>query len=405
MNIEFVKSEIKRLSLIVESWSEGEAVPAVERDLALDKIKSLYEILRFGELEVAAEPLMPSVVPPVVAADVAQEETENQQDDADEESVDNDVEVEFIFAEEDEESAAEDEAEPVDEESDDEVLDIVMPEVEVAAEEPATEPEPMVETTPDVQPEKEVEPVVEQVVEPVVEPAPVVEPTPAPAAEPVQEEKPAVEPVVPPVRKERAADSHKTVASINSLFGVEEPRREPRSKHQRMMSIYNDEAREEKVVDISKIFDMDDDDDEFEITTVAAPKPQPRAKRTEELYDEPVTFTETIADVKTVTLGDAMAQNSTTLADTIAAPAALGEEINHSHIKSLRKAIGINDKFLMIRDLFEGDGDAYEQTLGELDAFESFDDCLLYIAENHPEWNPDSEGAKFLTQLLERKLL
>ena len=389
MNIEFVKSEIKRLSLIVESWSEGEAVPAVERDLALDKIKSLYEILRFGESEGVAEPSVSSFVPPVVAASEAQESAENQTDDAaEDEAVEKDVEVEFIFAEDDdEEPITEDEAESVAEEPEEEVVNIAMPEVE-----PTAEPQVEVAAEP----------------EPTVEPAPVVEPAPEPAPSPVEEEKPVVEPVVPPVRKEsHATDRGKKVVSINSLFGAEEePRREPRSKHQRMMSIYNDEAREEKVVDISKIFEMDDDDDaEFEITTVAAPKPQSRAKRSEELYDDSAALSETIADAKTVTLADAMAQNTTTLADTIAAPAALGEEINHSHIKSLRKAIGINDKFLMIRDLFDGNGDAYEQTLNELDAFESFDDCLLYIAENHPEWNPDSEGAKFLTQLLERKLL
>ena len=172
-----------------------------------------------------------------------------------------------------------------------------------------------------------------------------------------------------------------------------------------MMSIYNDEPKPEKVVDISKIFDMDDDESDVEIFATPTPKPQPQAKRVVEYDEEPLKSGETIADVKTVTLADAMAQNATTLADTIAAPAALGEEINHSHIRSLRKAIGINDKFLMIRDLFGGDGDLYEQTLDALDEFESFDDCLLYIAENHPEWNPDSEGAKFLTQLLERKLL
>ena len=401
MNIKFVKSEIKRLSLIVESWSEGEAVPAVERDLALDKIKSLYEILRFGESEGVAEPSVSSFVPPVVAASEVQESAENQTDDAaEDEPVEKDVEVEFIFAEDDdEEPITEDEAESVAEEPEEEVVNIAKPEVEPTAEpqvEVAAEPEPVVEPAPVAKPE------------PAVEPAPVVEPEPEPAPAPVEEEKPVVEPIVPPVRKEsHAADRGKKVVRINSLFGAEEePRREPRSKHQRMMSIYNDEAREEKVVDISKIFEMDDDDDaEFEITTVAAPKPQSRAKRSEELYDDSAALSETIADAKTVTLADAMAQNTTTLADTIAAPAALGEEINHSHIKSLRKAIGINDKFLMIRDLFDGDGDAYEQTLNELDAFESFDDCLLYIAENHPEWNPDSEGAKFLTQLLERKLL
>ena len=56
----------------------------------------------------------------------------------------------------------------------------------------------------------------------------------------------------------------------------------------------------------------------------------------------------------------------------------------------------------MIRDLFDGDGEAYDKTISDLDAMETFDDCIIYIAENF-EWNPDSEGAKFIMQLLERK--
>ena len=63
----------------------------------------------------------------------------------------------------------------------------------------------------------------------------------------------------------------------------------------------------------------------------------------------------------------------------------------------------MNDKFLMIRDLFDGDGDAYNQAIAELDAFDSFDDCMIYIVENYA-WNPESEGAKFMMQILERKL-
>ena len=377
MNIEFIKSEIKRLSLIVESWSEGNAIPAVERDLALDKIKSLYDELRFGELEgVVAEPPA-TIIPPV--------KEDKTEDVVEEESVEKDVEVEFIFAEEDEEDvvADADATEPVEEDEATEeehtemVINIDMPEIEPVAEETVEE-----------------------------QPAAVAEPTVAaePEPEPIEESSPVVE-EVKAEKKAPAAEKHKTVASLNSLFGADEPRREPRSKHQRMMTIYNNEAKAEKVVDISKIFDMDDDDSDVEISTIPTPKPQKRVSRVVELDNEPAKNVESIADVKTVTLADAMAQNSTTLADTIAAPAALGEEINNSHIKSLRKAIGINDKFLMIRDLFDGDGDVYEQTLDALDEFDSFDDCLLYIAENHPEWNPDSEGAKFLTQLLERKLL
>ena len=374
MNIEFIKSEIKRLSLIVEDWREGESVPTIERDLALDKIKSLYNILRFGEAEGAAEQYAIPVAPPA-ADDNAAEECDEPEE--------KDVEVEFIFAEEDEEGTVdevESEAESVANEEITETateiaaatINIGMPEVDNAdekqEEEIADVAEPMVVEQPTV---------VAEVVE----------------EQPIEDKKPTVE------------EKSKKTVSINSLFGADEPRREPRSKHQRMMSIYNDEPKPEKVVDISKIFDMDDDESDVEIFATPTPKPQPQVKRVVEYDEEPLKSGETIADVKTVTLADAMAQNATTLADTIAAPAALGEEINHSHIKSLRKAIGLNDKFLMIRDLFGGDGDVYEQTLDALDEFETFDDCLLYIAENHPEWNPDSEGAKFLTQLLERKLL
>lgn len=375
MNIEFIKSEIKRLSLIVEDWREGESVPTIERDLALDKIKSLYNILRFGEAEGAAEQYTIPVAPPAADDDNAAEEC-----DAPEEK---DVEVEFIFAEEDEEGTV-DEVESEEEQyANDEITETAT---EIAA---ATINVGMPEV--DNADEKQEEEIAD-----VAEPIVVEQPTVATA---VVEEQPIED------KKPLTAEKSKATASINSLFGADEPRREPRSKHQRMMSIYNDEPKPEKVVDISKIFDMDDDESDVEIFATPTPKPQPQVKRVVEYDEEPLKSGETIADVKTVTLADAMAQNATTLADTIAAPAALGEEINHSHIKSLRKAIGLNDKFLMIRDLFGGDGDLYEQTLDALDEFESFDDCLLYIAENHPEWNPDSEGAKFLTQLLERKLL
>ena len=71
-------------------------------------------------------------------------------------------------------------------------------------------------------------------------------------------------------------------------------------------------------------------------------------------------------------------------------------------VADLRNAIGINDKFLMIRDLFDGDARAYEAALDKLDAFGDFDDCMIYIAENYV-WNANSDGAKFLMELLERK--
>lgn len=357
MNIELIKREFEKLSTLIASWNEGESVSAIERQLALDKLTSLYELVRFGGDVAPAEQTAPAAVAAVPAI-----EPENEP--AEEENDEQEVEVEFIFAEDDdEENEVEEEvAEPV-------AIPIPEPTPAVVAPEP--------EPTPAPQPEPEPTP------EPVVEPEPTPEPEPV-APAPVAEPTPAPEPAPQPQKPRKP--------SMESLFGSDEIQRKPRSKHQRMMSIYNDpQPKQEKVVDISKIFDLDDADD-FEILVSSTP-----AKREQSVAS-------TVNDLSsndTPILADAITPK-TTLADTIAAPAALAEELTAARTRSLRQAIGINDKFLMTRDLFDGDEDAYAEAIAELDECETLDDCMIYIAENY-EWNPDSEGAKFIMQLLERK--
>ncbi len=372
MNIELIKREFEKLSALIASWNEGESVSAIERQLALDKLTSLYELVRFGGDVAPAEPTAPAAV---AATTVPAVEPENEP--TEEESEELEVEVEFIFAEDDDEVEEEIE-EPV-------AVPAPEPAPAVVAPEPTPAPQPIPE--PVVEPEPISVPVVAtpepEIVTPAPEPvapAPVVEPTPAPVPEPAPEPAPQPQPQKP--RK----------PSMESLFGSDEIQRKPRSKHQRMMSIYNDpQPKQEKVVDISKIFDLDDADD-FEISVSPAP-----AKREQSVAS-------TVNDLSsndTPILADAITPK-TTLADTIAAPAALAEELTAARTRSLRQAIGINDKFLMTRDLFDGDEDAYAEAIAELDECETLDDCMIYIAENY-EWNPDSEGAKFIMQLLERK--
>lgn len=102
-------------------------------------------------------------------------------------------------------------------------------------------------------------------------------------------------------------------------------------------------------------------------------------------------------------MGEVINHNVQTLADTIAPPRDVASELRRSeHVTDLRRAIGINDKFLMIRDLFGGDATAYEAAIGTLNGFDDFDECMIYIAENYA-WNANSDGAKFLMELLERK--
>ena len=102
-------------------------------------------------------------------------------------------------------------------------------------------------------------------------------------------------------------------------------------------------------------------------------------------------------------LGEVINHDVQTLADTLARPRDVASELRRQEpVGDLRRAIGINDKFLLIRDLFNGDDKAYEQAIDSLNGCADLDDCMIFIAE-HYAWNPDSDGARLLMELLERK--
>ena len=87
------------------------------------------------------------------------------------------------------------------------------------------------------------------------------------------------------------------------------------------------------------------------------------------------------------------------VADTIACPKGVAES---TPVVSLREAIGVADKFMLIRELFDGDAEAYDKAIAALEAQPSFDDCVIYIAE-HYAWSSNSAAAKLVMELLERK--
>ena len=391
MNIKLIKAEIEKLSLLLSSWEGEESVSAIERDIALDKLKKIYDLVRFDAEVAAAEPIATPV-----AAPVEEREEEPQQE--------SDVEVELIFAdEEDFLSTLPEAVEEEDAEAEPSLVEEILASAMVAT--PISAPAEIVPEIIEAKielPEVEVTtPGIEPTPEPVIEPEPTPEPIaeePAMAPKPQQEEKPAEEKPIEEKPVEEKPAKREEPRSLNSLFGMEEVQRRPRTKHQRMMSIYNDsEPAPEKVVDISKIFDMDVDAPKPMTSKSAEPKTAPAPKPAPKAAPAPV------EEERRVTIADAIAATTQTLADTIVAPNALAEEINHSKIASLRDGIGLNDKFLMIRDLFDGDDEAYDEAITALDSLESMDDCMIHIIENYA-WNPDTEGSKFIMQLLERKL-
>ena len=229
MNIELIKSELEKLSLMLSSWEGDAEVSSIERDIALDKLKKIYDLVRFDSKVVAATP----VAAPAVEEEPAEEEEK-------------DVEVELIFAEEDElfttlpDLTIKEDAPATEPSLASEIFASAMAvsplaESIITEEEPATAPEP--EPAPIAEPEPEpvvekpapiveVEPIVEVVAEPEVEVEVATEPEPVAEAEAEPEPVIEVEPEpVAEVTTETEIEKptkREEPRSLNSLFGLEE---------------------------------------------------------------------------------------------------------------------------------------------------------------------------------------
>lgn len=243
------------------------------------------------------------------------------------------------------------------------------------------------------QEEVAVEPEVEVVPEPEIEVEVEVEPVPEPETEPMSEPEP--EPI---------AEPEPTVApkSNGGLFDMEDIPVRTRSSR-KMISLYTSpfaaetkpKAEEPKVEPVAK------QEPKSEPTIAPEPKVEAKPEPAPVPTPAPAPAPTPQPTAEPVRLGDVLGGKTTTLADKMADDSAPTAAFNR--ITDLRKAIGLNDKFLMIRDLFDGDAARYEDTITTLNEFDDLDECMIYIVENFV-WNPDSEGAKLLVSLIERKL-
>lgn len=294
MNQKDILRDLHRLQSLVEGWSEG-SVPAIERDLALEHLRRIYEALRFAD----AEP----------------------------------VQVETTEAEEVILPVAEEVSEPVEEVSES-AEEVSEPAEEVA--EPAVE----VVETPQAQESAEAE-TPQASAEVAIE-------TPQATAEPSDDEKE----IFLPRRTNRRA----------------------------IMSLYDDAPQQPQQVQ------------------TAAPESQPSVATATTAPAEPQQPTTVPSDEGRV-LGEVINADEKRLCDTISRPKDIAAS---ARVASVRSAIGINDRFLLIRDLFGGDEAEYERAITAIDACANLDDCMVYIVE-HYAWHSDTEGARLIVDLIERK--
>ena len=429
MQIKDIKTLVARLGAIVDGWDEQSGAPAVERHIAASLLAELYEAVKF-DTALAATEIVKEVAMPAPVEEPSDETVEEESS----EEVAQIIDLSDIFGgsfddEPEQTEEIEEPAEEIEEElaaqpiAVEQLIEEEYPEeqsaeevVEEFVEIPAVEEEPIVVEEEVAAPIEEPAPIKEEIEETI---SPEVEAEVAPA---VEEESPAeVEVVAPAVEEEKPieveeekpaeVEEEKPESKQTSLFDMEVVRR-PRSSSSRrvIMSLYGGsvpESRSEEKVEKPA------EPKPVEPTPAPIEEPEKPEPKKEEPHVEsatvaPVSVAERIAAAQAdaqgqQVLGDVIGAGTTTLAEAVAASQPTVQTVQNDRVNTLRAAIGINDRFILIRDLFGGDGEAFERAIDELDAFEDFNECLVYMSAYR--WNPNCDGARLLMDLVTRKLL
>ena len=85
----------------------------------------------------------------------------------------------------------------------------------------------------------------------------------------------------------------------------------------------------------------------------------------------------------------------------------LAAKLQRTPITDIRTAIGINDKMMIINDLFGGSFERYSKSLNALNEFPTLSGAKVYMSELQIElqWDTESQAYKLLNDLVERRFL
>ncbi len=390
MDIELVRQQLVDLATLVEGWGDEPKVSAIERDLALDKIKCLYEELRFAECS-PYEPMAQSE--PQLPVVEQREDEDELEDDLSE------IEVELTYyegeeeEEEEEEETAEEEIEEEEVESEP-IISIELEDISIIEEESKEIEEPE-------KPQEEPFTVQKAVVENSLfdlETIPVrtkssrrsailslysdgvVTPAPAPIPAPTQPSAPEVEESVEE-QVEEVETPHIEPTPVSTPIIA--PAQEPEEPEEVQPTIV--EPLQEQEIKVDPL-------------TIAPPAPT-----SIEIVDELI-----IEDDEEEEMDSEEMKRVTTLADTLSphvetiAERYASQQENTTLSSEVTPMSSINDRYLIARDLFGGDMSMCEDLLATLEKIDNFDDAMIYIVENY-EWDPEQEATKLVLKYLETK--
>jgi len=81
----------------------------------------------------------------------------------------------------------------------------------------------------------------------------------------------------------------------------------------------------------------------------------------------------------------------------------LEHKLSNRPVTSIKSAIGINDRFQYIRELFDGNADSFSKAVSELDTKKNIHEAVVYLQQNF-KWKKNETSLKFVN-LVKRRFL
>ena len=142
--------------------------------------------------------------------------------------------------------------------------------------------------------------------------------------------------------------------------------------------------------------DIDSDSELIDSDTDSAPKPEPEPEEPEE--EDSGIRTYRIVRENVPTLGDLLEKTEDN---------SLVARLQRKPVSDLISAIGINDKFLFLNELFGGSMEKYNKSIRSLNSFSTLLGAKTYMSELQIEfqWDCSSDAYKKLADLVERRFI
>ena len=169
--------------------------------------------------------------------------------------------------------------------------------------------------------------------------------------------------------------------------------------------------QEEKIIEVLQVDEKEIEEELEEI------KRNAEAKNQMSIHTNPVLMFDPIEDVPTLTHQTPIPAPQKEINETSARPESLNDKLKQSKfelsdmlteapVRDLKKAIGVNDRFLFINELFRGDEAMYERSIKTINNFSIFPEAQYWIERELKVkigWKESNPIVKQFDQLVKRR--